>query len=113
VTVRQKYTQAAEAATRREFKQARAIESQSGADDLYCCSPADQTGVVGDALYDEARAEEVPELFRLKPLELRDEEVSETGSMLRGRSRLGGSFACPPWQTRICSPLRGVYGSCP
>ena len=60
-TVRQKYAEAAEAAARGEFEQARSIESQSGADDFYCCSPADQTGVFGSALYDEARAEEVPE----------------------------------------------------
>ncbi len=63
-TVRQKYAEAAEAAARREFQQARAIESQSGcggSDELYCCSPADETGVFGSALYDEARGEQLPD----------------------------------------------------
>jgi ubiquinone/menaquinone biosynthesis C-methylase UbiE len=63
-TVRKKYAEAAEAAARGEFKQARAIESQSGccgSDELYCCSPADETGVFGSALYDEARGEQLPE----------------------------------------------------
>jgi arsenite methyltransferase len=63
-TVREKYAQAAEAAARGEFQQARAIESQSGccgSDELYCCSPADQTGVFGSALYDEAHAEQIPD----------------------------------------------------
>lgn len=63
-TVRQKYADAADAAARGEFQQARAIESQSGccdSDELYCCSPADQTGVFGSALYDEARGEELPD----------------------------------------------------
>jgi len=63
-TVRQKYAEAAEAAARGEFKQARAIESESGccgSDELYCCSPADETGVFGSALYDEARVEQLPD----------------------------------------------------
>jgi ubiquinone/menaquinone biosynthesis C-methylase UbiE len=63
-TVRRKYAEAAEAAARGEFKQARAIESASGccgSDELYCCSPADHTGVFGSALYDEARGEQVPD----------------------------------------------------
>jgi ubiquinone/menaquinone biosynthesis C-methylase UbiE len=63
-TVRQKYAEAAEAAARGEFQQARAIESQSGccgSDELYCCSPADETGVFGSALYDEARGEQLPD----------------------------------------------------
>ena len=61
-TVRQKYAQAAEAAARGEFQQARALESESGCCDseFYCCSPADQTGVFGSALYDEAAGENVP-----------------------------------------------------
>ena len=61
-TVRRKYAQAAEAAARGEHEQARAIESQSGccgSDELYCCSPADETGVFGSALYDEARGEQL------------------------------------------------------
>jgi arsenite methyltransferase len=63
-TVRQKYAQAAEAAARGEFKQARAIESESGccgSDEFHCCSPADETGVFGSALYDEARGEDLPD----------------------------------------------------
>jgi ubiquinone/menaquinone biosynthesis C-methylase UbiE len=63
-TVRQKYAEAAEAAARGEFKQARAIESGSGccgSDELYCCSPADEVGVFGSALYDEARGEQLPD----------------------------------------------------
>ncbi len=62
-TVRHKYAEAAEAAARGEFTQARAIESASGccgSDELYCCSPADETGVLGSALYDEARGEQLP-----------------------------------------------------
>jgi arsenite methyltransferase len=61
-TVRQKYAQAAEAAARGEHEQGQAIESQSGccgSDELYCCSPADETGVFGSALYDEAHGEQL------------------------------------------------------
>jgi ubiquinone/menaquinone biosynthesis C-methylase UbiE len=63
-TVRQKYAEAAAAAARGEFKQARAIESGSGccgSDEPYCCSPADEIGVFGSALYDEARGEQLPD----------------------------------------------------
>jgi arsenite methyltransferase len=61
-TVREKYAEAAKAAARGEFRQARALESQSGEDaDFYGSSPADRTGVFGAALYDEAHREEVPE----------------------------------------------------
>jgi ubiquinone/menaquinone biosynthesis C-methylase UbiE len=63
-TVRGKYAEVAQAAARGEFKQARAIESESGccgSEEPYCCSPADQTGVFGSALYDEARGEQVPD----------------------------------------------------
>jgi SAM-dependent methyltransferase len=63
-TVREKYAQAAKAASRGEFKQAQAIESESGcggSDEPYCCSPADETGVFGSALYDEARGEQLPD----------------------------------------------------
>ena len=63
-TVRRKYAEAAQAASRGEFKQARAIESGSGCcedDQLYCCSPADRTGAFGSALYDEAQSEEIPD----------------------------------------------------
>ena len=59
--VREKYAQAAEAAA---FRRGRAPESKSGccgADRLYCGSPADQTGVFGPALYDEAQRERVPD----------------------------------------------------
>jgi arsenite methyltransferase len=62
-TVRQKYADAARSAARGEFRQARAIESESGDgdSDFYCCSPADRTGVFGSALYDEARREQLPD----------------------------------------------------
>jgi arsenite methyltransferase len=63
-TVRDKYAEAAKAAARGEFKQARAIESPSGccgSDELYCCSPADEAGLFGSALYDEARGEQLPD----------------------------------------------------
>jgi arsenite methyltransferase len=62
--VREKYAHAAEAAARGEFRLARAPVSKSGccgSDRLYGCSPADQTGVFGSALYDEARREQLPE----------------------------------------------------
>ncbi len=62
-TVRAKYAQAATEAARGEFKAARELESQSasGDPDFYCCSPADQTGVFGSALYDEANSEQLPD----------------------------------------------------
>jgi arsenite methyltransferase len=62
-TVRLKYAEAAKAAARGEFRQARALESESanGDADFYCCSPADRTGVFGSALYDEAYREQLPE----------------------------------------------------
>jgi SAM-dependent methyltransferase len=63
-TVRQKYAEAAKAAAHGEFKQAQAIESESGccgADQASCCSPADETGVFGSALYNEARGEQLPD----------------------------------------------------
>jgi arsenite methyltransferase len=47
---------------RGEFRQARALESESGSEsDFYCCSPADRTGVFGSALYAEAYREQVPD----------------------------------------------------
>ena len=61
-TVREKYAEAARAAARGEFRQARALESQSGDDaDFYGSSPADRTGVFGSALYDEASREQIPD----------------------------------------------------
>jgi len=61
-TVRRKYAEAAEAAARGEFTPARALESGCcGLGELYCCSPADEAGVFGSALYDEARGEELPD----------------------------------------------------
>jgi arsenite methyltransferase len=61
-TVRLKYAEAANAAARGEYRQAQALESDSGTDDadFVCCSPADRTGVFGSALYDEADREQVP-----------------------------------------------------
>ena len=62
-TVRQRYADAAIAAARGEYRQARAIESESGSDDadFYGQSPADRTGVFGSALYDEAEYEQLPD----------------------------------------------------
>jgi arsenite methyltransferase len=61
-TVRAKYAAAARLAAGGDFLQARAVESEAGRDeDFYGCSPADQTGMFGSALYDEASREEVPE----------------------------------------------------
>ncbi len=62
-TVRRKYAEAAGSAARGEFRQARAVESESGKgdSDFYCCSPADRTGVFGAALYDEAHREQLPD----------------------------------------------------
>ena len=61
-TVRAKYAEAARLAAGGEFPQARAMESDAGRDnDFYGCGPADQTGVFGSALYDEAHREQLPE----------------------------------------------------
>ena len=62
-TVRQKYAQAAEAAAQAEFGQARVIESESGCcgSSSACCTPADETGVFGGSLYEQATREGVPE----------------------------------------------------
>jgi arsenite methyltransferase len=62
-TVRERYASAARAAATGAYDQARALESEAGCCDsgFYCCSPADQTGVFGSALYDEAAGEQVPE----------------------------------------------------
>ncbi len=61
-TVRRRYAEAAKAAASGDYRQARALESESGCCDseFYCCSPADETGVFGSALYDEASSESVP-----------------------------------------------------
>jgi arsenite methyltransferase len=62
-TVRERYANAAKAAATGAYDQARALESESG-----CCgtgaasrSPADETGVFGAALYDQASRERVPD----------------------------------------------------
>jgi arsenite methyltransferase len=58
--VRRKYAQAAEAAARGEFAQAHAIEFESGC----CgsgCTPADETGVFGSAMYEETQGGQVPD----------------------------------------------------
>jgi arsenite methyltransferase len=62
-TVRRKYAEAAGSAARGEFRQARAVESESGRgdSDFYCCSPADRTGVFGATLYEEAHREQLPD----------------------------------------------------
>jgi arsenite methyltransferase len=60
--VRQKYADAATLAAQGDFRQAGALESESGDDsDFYCCSPADRSGVFGAALYDEASREQLPD----------------------------------------------------
>jgi arsenite methyltransferase len=60
-TVRERYAAAARAASRGSYGQARAVESESGCcGGAAGCSPADQTGVFGAALYDEAAREDVP-----------------------------------------------------
>ena len=62
-TVRQKYAKAAEAAAREEYEHAQAIESESGCcgSTSSCCTPADETGVFGGSLYEQATREGVPE----------------------------------------------------
>jgi arsenite methyltransferase len=61
-TVREKYAADARAAARRVCE-ARALESKSGCcgSGSVSCSPADETGVFGAALYGEAAREETPE----------------------------------------------------
>ncbi len=61
-TVRERYANAAKAAIAGACDQARALESESGCcgSRAGSCSPADQTGVFGASLYDEASRAEVP-----------------------------------------------------
>jgi ubiquinone/menaquinone biosynthesis C-methylase UbiE len=60
-TVREKYAAAARAASRGSYDQARAVESESGCCGRAAgCSPADESGVFGATLYDQAAREEVP-----------------------------------------------------
>lgn len=61
--VREKYAAAAKAAARGAHDQARALESGSGCcgSGAASCSPANDTGVFGATLYDEASREHVPE----------------------------------------------------
>ena len=62
-TVRDRYSAAARAAARGDFAQAQALESESGCcgSGSASCRPADETGVFGATLYDEASREQVPE----------------------------------------------------
>jgi arsenite methyltransferase len=62
-TVRMRYASAAKAAASGAYDQARALESESGCcgSESACCSPADETGVFGATLYDEASREKVPD----------------------------------------------------
>jgi arsenite methyltransferase len=61
-TVREKYAAAARAASTGAYDRARAVESGSGCcGGAASCSPADETGVFGATLYDEAAREDVPE----------------------------------------------------
>jgi arsenite methyltransferase len=61
-TVRERYANAAKAAASGASDQARALESESGCCGTAdaSCSPADETGVFGASLYDEASREQVP-----------------------------------------------------
>ena len=63
-TVRERYAGAARAAASGAYDQARALESESGCcggSGSACCSPADETGVFGGSLYEEAAREGVPD----------------------------------------------------
>ena len=62
-TVRERYASAAKQAARSAYDQARALESKSGCcgSESVTCSPADETGVFGATLYDEASRENVPD----------------------------------------------------
>ncbi len=62
-TVRKRYADAATAAARGQYEDARALESQAGCcgSGAPTCSPADGTGVFGAAVYDRATGNEVPE----------------------------------------------------
>jgi arsenite methyltransferase len=62
-TVRERYANAAKAAARGAYDQAHARESESGCCDSGSvgCSPADEAGVFGATLYDEASREDVPD----------------------------------------------------
>ncbi len=61
-TVRARYADAAKAAATGAYDQARALESPSGCcgSESLTCSPADETGVFGSSVYDEASRESVP-----------------------------------------------------
>ena len=61
-TVREKYAAAARAATTRAFERTRPLESASGCcgSGAVSCSPADESGVFGASLYDQAAREDVP-----------------------------------------------------
>jgi len=62
-TVRERYANAAKAAATGAYDQARALESESGCcgSGAAACSPADETGVFGASLYDEASRSDTPE----------------------------------------------------
>ncbi len=62
-TVRERYASAAKGAASGAYDQARALESESGCcgSGSACCRPADETGVFGATLYDEASREKVPD----------------------------------------------------
>jgi arsenite methyltransferase len=62
-TVRRRYADAANAAATGSSDDARALEAEAGCcgPDAASCSPADQTGVFGAALYDESAREQAPD----------------------------------------------------
>jgi arsenite methyltransferase len=62
-TVRRRYADAANAAASGSYAEARALEAEAGCcgPTAASCSPADQTGVFGPALYDERVREDTPD----------------------------------------------------
>jgi SAM-dependent methyltransferase len=62
-TVRRRYADAATAAARGSFEEARALEAEAGCcgPAAVNCSPADQTGAFGADLYDQSSRDEVPD----------------------------------------------------
>jgi SAM-dependent methyltransferase len=62
-TVRRRYATAAKSAASGSYEEARALEAEAGCcgPEARSCSPADQTGVFGAALYDENTREDAPD----------------------------------------------------
>ncbi|MDQ6776509.1 MAG: arsenite methyltransferase [Actinomycetota bacterium] len=62
-TVRKRYAEAATAAARGSFEEARAFEAEAGCcgPGAVSCSPPDETGAFGSDLYDQSSRDDVPE----------------------------------------------------